>query len=143
MAIRDSLQPLDNSLVVSHGFTWPFRDILAPLRPRVRSSQFVGLVSITAGGEFDLQSSVRSLRQSGPVGVWTARATAKTEPSVAGRICALCKTDQAIEMAHAKIRQTARRKGKQIQPDTPRFARYVIVFTTFPAGDFSGSAVLE
>ena len=62
-------------------------------------------------------------------------------PPVAGRICAVRKTDEAIEVAHAKIRRTAQRKGKQVRPETLRFARFVIVFTTYPEEEFPVSDV--
>ena len=68
---------------------------------------------------------------------------ARAGPPVAGRICAVRKTDEAIEVAHAKIRQTAQRKGKQVRPATLRFARFVIVFTTYPAEAFPAADVLE
>ena len=60
-----------------------------------------------------------------------------------GRICALRKTDEAIEEAHTKICQTAQRKGRKPREETLRYARYVILFTTFPTEKFSATAVLE
>ena len=95
------------------------------------------------GRRFDLLACVESLRQPGPVGVWTARAVAPAGPPVAGRICAVRKTDEAIEVAHAKICKTAQRKGNKVKPETLRFARYVIVFTTYPPAEFAARDVLE
>ena len=109
----------------------------------VRANTGSLMLETTAGGEFNLLASVESVRQAGPVGVWTARTTAKPGPPVAGRICALRKTDEAIEVAHAKIHQTARHSGKRVQPETLRFARYVIVFTTYPPEAFPAQQVLE
>ncbi len=109
----------------------------------VRANTGSLVLETTAGKEFDLLSSVESVSQAGPVGVWTARTTAKPGPPVAGRICALRKTDEAIEVAHAKIHQTARHSGKRVQPETLRFARYVIVFTTYPPEAFPAQQVLE
>ena len=109
----------------------------------VRANTGSLVLETTAGKEFDLLSSVESVRQAGPVGVWTAHTTAKPGPPVAGRICALRKTDEAIEVAHAKIHQTARHSGKRVQPETLRFARYVIVFTTYPPEAFPAQQVLE
>ena len=48
----------------------------------------------------------------------------------------LRKTDEAIEEAHTKIYKTAQRKGKKPLEETFRFARYVILFTTFPTDKF-------
>ena len=95
------------------------------------------------GGPFDLLAAVESLRQPGPVGVWRTRAAAKAGPPVPGRVCVLRKTDEAIAIAHAKIHKTAQRKGQQVQPETLRFARYVIVFTTYPREAFPAREVLE
>ena len=58
-------------------------------------------------------------------------------------MCALRKTEQAIELAHERLRRVASRKGRQLKPDTLEFARYVIVFTTFPGSVFTASEVLE
>ena len=43
----------------------------------------------------------------------------------------------------ARLRKEAGRKGKQVRPRTLEFARYVIVFTTFPKAAFSAAQVLE
>lgn len=101
------------------------------------------LLETADGQAFDLLEAVESLRQAGPVGVWPTRTLANTGPPVTGRVCALRKTDEAIEIAHAKIHLTARRKGKQVKPETLRFARYVIVFTTYPQEAFPAPEVLE
>ena len=60
-----------------------------------------------------------------------------------GRVCAICKTEEAIRIAQEGIRKEASRKGWQVQPQTLEFARYVIVFTTFSEAEFTGSEVLE
>ena len=62
---------------------------------------------------------------------------------VTGRVCAIRKTEEAIRIAHEGIRKEAARKGQQVQPKTLEFARYVIVFTTFPTAEFTGLEVLE
>ena len=72
-----------------------------------------------------------------------ARTAARGGPPVLGRVCAVRKTNEAIVAAHAKIRKTAQRKQTQVQPDTLRFARYVIVFTTYPPEEFPAADVLE
>ena len=64
-------------------------------------------------------------------------------PPVTGRVCATRKTEEAIRIAQEGIRKEARRMGRQVQPQTLEFARYVIVFTTFPVADFSSAELLE
>ena len=95
------------------------------------------------GQPFDLLEAVETLQQPGPVGQWSVRTIGSTGAPVTGRICALRKTEEAIQAAHAKIRKTAQREGNKVRPDTPRFARYVIVFTTYPAAQFPAASVLE
>ena len=94
-----------------------------------------------SGAPFDLLASVESIRKAGAVGVWSAATKARS--SVLGRICALRKTDEACEEALKKIYKTAQRKGKQPLEETLRYAKYVILFTTFPAEQFSAAEVLN
>ena len=109
---------------------------------RVNTGSLV-LQSATTGRPFDLLASVEGLQRPGPVGVWPACAVPRTGPPVPGRICALRKTDEAIEAAHRKLRRQASRKCRQLQPETLRFACYVILFTTYPPERFPAAEVLE
>ena len=61
---------------------------------------------------------------------------------VSGRVRALRKTREAVGMAYERWHRAASRKGTQLQHETLEFARYIIVFTTFPAL-MSASQVLE
>ncbi len=94
-----------------------------------------------SGQPFDLLSSVETLQQAGAVGFWAA--AVKAETPVVGRICALRKTEEAIEDAHKKIHRTAQRKRKTPRRKTLRYARYVILFTTFPEDKYTVKEVLE
>ena len=105
------------------------------------------LLRTLSGEPFDLLAAVTPLRRAGVAKSWSAQVvvggdTAPPSRAVAGRVCALRKSAAAIKLAHRKIRKEATRKGKQPQPDTLRFAEYVIVFTTFPAA-FSAAEILE
>lgn len=95
------------------------------------------------GEPFDLLEQVCTLRTAGAERSWPVRVVAPQGPAVAGRVCAIRKTEEAIRIAQDGIRRDAKRKGRQVQPQTLEFARYVIVFTTFPAAEVSGSEVLE
>ena len=55
----------------------------------------------------------------------------------------LRKSGAAIRIAHRALRREASRKGRAVQPQTWEFAKYVIVFTTFPAAEFPAERVLE
>ena len=94
-----------------------------------------------SGQPFDLLASVESLQQSGAVGVW--KAAVKASAPLKGRICALRKTDEAMEEALGKIHKTTQRKGRRPCEETLRYARYVILFTTFPEATFSVTEVLD
>ena len=98
---------------------------------------------IKPGTPFDLLSSVESIKQAGETGVWTAFVKPSSDSAIQGRICALRKTDEAIEEAENRIFKTAQRKGKKPKNETLRYARYVILFTTFPADEYSEIDVLE
>ena len=95
------------------------------------------------GGVFELLKSVETLSEPGRIGVWRTRATARTGQPVPGRVCALRKTDEAIEVALKSLRRQASKKGRKLKPETLRFARYVILFTTYPPDRFPAAEVLE
>lgn len=93
------------------------------------------------GEPFGLLEAVSTLDRPGQVGEWAVR-TAGTAP-VAGRVCALRKSEEAARLALGKLRQEASRKGKALRPETRAYARYVILFTTFPASRFDAAEVLD
>ena len=95
------------------------------------------------GVPFDLPAAVESLTRAGSIGSWQVKVAVKDDVAVPGRICALRKTKEAIGIAEGKLKREASRKGKEVQPDTLIFARYVILFTTFPEPDFPARDVLE
>ena len=77
------------------------------------------------------------------VGAWEVRVVDAAGVAASGRVCALRKTREAIRMAHKSLRQQASEKGQQLRPATLQYAKYVIVFTTFPALEFSPAQVLD
>lgn len=95
------------------------------------------------GGAFNLLSAVESITRTGEIRQWCVKVKTKTGPSVSGRICVLRKTEEATRKALKRMEQNAQRKQKQPLDATRCFARYVIVFTTFPPDRFSASDVLE
>ena len=101
----------------------------------------------TAGQPFDLLAEVTSVR-AGDVRSW---ATTVVVPAgdggpageIAGRVCVLRKSPDAIRLAQEQIRGNLAREGNQVQPAMLRSADYEIVFTTFPDSPFSGADVLD
>lgn len=61
---------------------------------------------------------------------------------VKGRLCALRKSKEAAELAKAKLRRQASRKGKQTRPDTLEHAEYVSLFTTADRHKIKGEDAL-
>ena len=56
-----------------------------------------------------------------------------------GRVCALCKTEEGVRLALAKVRRQVARKGRAVQPATLSLARLFILFTTAPERDWSAA----
>lgn len=94
------------------------------------------------GTPFDLLAAVASLDRPGEPRSW-AVSTAGDATPVAGRVCAVRKSDTAVALAHARLRRKASKSGKRLQPETLEYAKYVVLFTTFPASGFGAAAVLD
>lgn len=60
-----------------------------------------------------------------------------------GRICALRKTQVAIDLALRKLKQEAKREARELKPETLEYSKFITVFTTFPEKIFSAAAVLQ
>ena len=95
------------------------------------------------GQPFDLLGAVSSLKRAGAVGSWAATVEVEGGEPVPGRVCAIRKTREATRLARAKLRRAAARKQRRPRPETLEYAKYVIVFTTFPEADFDAAAVLR
>ena len=94
------------------------------------------------GRRIDLLDAVKSLEFAGCVGSWPVTVVGEGS-SVPGRVCALRKSETAIRIAQRKLDKDARRKGRTTRPETLEFAKYVILFTTFPESEFTAEAVLD
>jgi len=94
------------------------------------------------GRDCSLLKAVTSIKRAGTARSW--KVTVKAESlCVAGRLCVIRKSREAIELAQAKAKKDAARKGREIKPETLEYAKYVILFTTFPETDFPLCDVLE
>ena len=99
--------------------------------------RFVG----EGGSSFDLLKALSSLARPGRVGSWNVT-TAGDEP-VDGRVCAIRKSEEAVRQAHERIRREASKACRTPKPETFEYARYVILFSTFPEDGFDADAVLQ
>jgi hypothetical protein len=94
------------------------------------------------GRSFDLLPELQRLQRPLQVGSWDL-ILADDQTPVAGRVCALRKTNAAIAESQRKLRQEAIKNGRTLRPETLEYAKFVTVFTTFPVLEFSALAVLE
>jgi Transposase DDE domain len=81
------------------------------------------------GRRFTFSTQLRRLSQAGQVGEWQVTLHGPTS-SFTGRVCAVRKSDHAIEQAHRRLHRKASKKQMSTKPETLEIAKYVIVFTT-------------
>jgi Transposase DDE domain len=101
------------------------------------------LLQSPAGEPLKLLQKLKSLQRTGQIAFWNALVPFEERPPVPVRICAIRKTQIAIELAHKQLRRKASKKGTELQPETLIYAEYVMVLTTFPDQDFSAPMVLQ
>ena len=66
----------------------------------------------------------------------------QTEDSIVpGRVCAIRKSEHAVQQAHRRLQRRAVKKQNKLKPETFEYAKYVIVFTTLESE--SAADVLE
>jgi len=94
------------------------------------------------GRRWDLLPRLGSLTEAGRVGEWPVWVSGPRR-RVEGRLCALRKSEQSILQAHRRLRRRASKTGKQVQPATWEYAKYVVVFTTFPRPEFTAPEILQ
>jgi len=91
---------------------------------------------------FILVDALRDITTSGTVDSWYVLVPGPNHTSVSARICAIRKSEEAIRLAHKKLRERASKKGQKLKPETLFLAEYVLVLTTFPQ-TFSPQQILE
>lgn len=95
------------------------------------------------GKSFDLLKNLNTLKKADSVDSWKVSVSQKGGTAVVGRLCALRKSEEAIRITRKKLMKQASKRGNTLKPCTLEFAKYVILFTTFPESEFSTKAVLE
>lgn len=109
------------------------------VRVNTGSLHFLG----SDGRRFDLLAAVSELDRPGTVGSWDVATDGNgSAASVAGRVCAIRKSEAATGIALEKLRRKAAKDGRTPRPQSLEFAKHVIVFTTLPASQFAPEAVL-
>ncbi len=98
---------------------------------RVNPQSFVAYSA--CGRRISLLQRLRTLTKAGQFGEW--RVVLHGQGSAfAGRVCAVRKSDCAIQQAHRRLQRKASKKQMITRPGTLEFAKYVIVFTTRSSG---------
>ncbi len=105
---------------------------------RVNPQSFVAVSP--KGRRIGLLSRVRSLSQAGQIGEWPVILLGP-DHRVAGRVCAIRKSDHAIQQAQRRLERKASKKQTRTKPETLEYAKYVIVFTT--QADVGAAEILE
>lgn len=94
------------------------------------------------GRPFSLLKRVQEIRRTGTVRSWPVQIEGADGP-VVGRLCAIRKSKEAIKLAQEKATREATKKGHKVRPETLEFAKYVLLFTTFPESEFACADVLD
>jgi hypothetical protein len=92
---------------------------------------------------FPLLESIQSIKSAGDLKSWEVLIQGKDNATVGGRVYAIRKTNEAIELAIKKLKREASKHGHKIEPDTFEYAKYVIVFSNWPKERFSDTQILE
>ena len=99
-------------------------------------------LSRPGGGRFDLMGAVRSLESPGAVASWPL-AVADGDRLIGGRLCALRKSGAAVRLAHRRLRRDASKRCSTPKPETFEYAKYIMLFTTFPRAGFDDADIME
>ena len=74
---------------------------------------------------------------------WNVLIKSTDDHYINGRLCVIRKTEAAIDKALKKLKREASKRQSELQPETVEYAKYIIVFTTLPASNFSTKEVLD
>jgi len=80
-----------------------------------------------SGPRFDLLSGLQQLPEAGQIGNWPV---VLEGTQISGRVCAIRKSNEAIQAAHRRLERRASKKQTRTKPQTWEYAKYVAVFTT-------------
>jgi hypothetical protein len=97
----------------------------------------------SSGKPFAWKERLAEISKAGQVIAWDVLIPTPKGLRISCRVCAIRKTDQAIQIAHKRIRERAIRKQNVPKPETFLYAEYIIVLTTFDKSQFSPSEVLN
>jgi Transposase DDE domain len=94
------------------------------------------------GRVFPLLERLQILEKAGKTGEWQV-AIRVGEQQLAGRVCAVRKSEEAIRRAQRRIDKRKQRRVSAGTPETREYANYVLVFTTLKKRQATAPQVLE
>jgi len=94
------------------------------------------------GSRFPLLMTLQRITQPDQVAEWEIFVHGPSQ-RVAGRLCVIRKSAEAMARAQRKIHRKSQQGGPKPKAETLAFAGYVMVFTTLPQEEFSAPQVLE
>jgi len=95
------------------------------------------------GRPFHLLEKVHSIKYAGGIKSWDVAVPRKDDAKIQGRLCVIKKSNEAIKAALEKLKRKEQKKQTKLRPETLEYAKYVILFTTFPENQFSVEEILE
>jgi hypothetical protein len=94
------------------------------------------------GSRFPLAAETGKLKETGVDRGWEVWIQG-SKGRIAGRLCAIRKSEEAAAKSRRHIERKAQQGGPKPKPETLQYAHYVLVFTTLPASRLSTTEVLE
>lgn len=94
------------------------------------------------GRTFPLLKRIGTLRRAGTTAEWQVWVQAG-ERRIAGRVCAVRKSEAAIQRAQRRLDKRKQRRVSSATPETREYAKYVLVFTTLALDKATTREVLE
>jgi hypothetical protein len=91
---------------------------------------------------FPLSKRLKTLRKAGETAEWRVWVPSGKQ-RMAGRLCCIRKSEEAIEQAHRRLVRKQQRGKECNTPENREYACYVLVFTTLPKQRASTKQVLE
>ena len=96
------------------------------------------------GQLFPLIKKLKTLAKPGRIAEWNIGiADAAGRVAASGRLCVIRKTEEALQVAQAKLKRKALKNNTDLRPETLEYAKFVMVFTTFPRELFPAGVVLD
>jgi hypothetical protein len=95
------------------------------------------------GQPFPLLKKVTAIKKPGIVTSWNVLIPARSGETIKGRICVIRKTEEAIKLAHEKLKKEAQKKGRSTKSETFEYAKYIVVFSNYPQDCFSEIEILD